>query len=140
MGVNKLSASRRDTERLKGLKTEREMLEIKLQRYFAPEPAPEEAASRPESPRRGGAESARSLLSAFSGSAGSAGGQQSPRGGVRGMLSLPRGGQQSPRSGASSPRSHGRQTPRGSVARTPLGSLGLGRLHCPRPPGAVKWP
>ena len=119
MGVNKLSASRRDTERLKGLKTEREMLEIKLQRYFAPEPAPEEAASRPESPW-GGAESARSLLSAFSGSAGSAGGQQSPR------------------SGASSPRSHGRQTPRGSVARTPLGSLGLGRLHCPRPPGVVK--
>ena len=125
MGVNKLSASRRDTESLKGLRTEREMLEIRLQRYFGAEPAPEEAASRPESPW-GGAESARSLPSAFSGSAGSAGG----------MLSLP----QSPRSGASSPRVHGRQTPRGAVARTPLGSLGLGRLQCPRPPGAAKRP
>ena len=135
MGVNKLSASRRDTERLKGLRTEREMLEIRLQRYFGAEPAPEEAASRPQSPW-GGAESARSLPSAFSGSAGSAGGQQSPRGGAGGMLSLP----QSPRSGASSPRVHGRQTPRGSVARTPLGSLGLGRLHCPRPSGAVERP
>ena len=136
MGVNKLSASRRDTERLKGLRTEREMLEIRLQRYFGAEPAPEEAASRPQSPW-GGAESARSLPSTFSGSAGSAGGPQSPRGGAGGMLSLP----QSPRSGASSPRVHpGRQTPRGAVARTPLGSLGLGRLQCPRLPGAATRP